>query len=695
MASPFQQQARRRKLIYAALILVLGTAAWGWRYANFTAFGMNVQGVDAQARTLAIREQSRGEVDLIGAVARLTTMGSRGLATCVLWMDAMDAQKKNQWSELEVFVRSLTKLQPHFITPWLFQSWNLSYNVSVESDRPHDKYFYIARGIGLLAEGDRQNRDNPDIRWSIGFFTQHKIGQSDETNVLRSLSQLSMIPPNERDPGRFGVMREGRQEVSLAELEDFCKKHPQLIRRLREGIRRDRKTEMLRQFRCNSAADLVQFLADNYRVPSLWKDRLPSPAGLWKEDADTKLPLADRFPVLPPPHSIRPNQQPPDDTAINSDTTLLDEHDAYQVARAWYSFAQEPLPSPGELPGESKPIVDRVHQRLPRYMTTLIFRDYPAQAQRFTAERLQDEGWFDESGWAISEWFSDQNDRFSDGSPAVIGAGRSWGLESWQKAQDLWHNFGIANHVHFSSPAEETTMEERARAFATKYDLGFTSPAPQLREDTLDAETRREYFAFRFMKEYSHYRNLTNFPHHYNRALVEAKPETIQARKTFFEADALRLRNRPARALKKYQEPTGLRAWRDKVLLPNKIFRRDPFIQEQTYELQLKYERLYGELGGNTLKAQAARMVFMNTLNPACAGVCPVGVLGWVPGVAKDNWDNPLLGGPFDGVDDESQQLIDDHARLAVLQRLYPSMFSPSMPIDGGSPPPVDPRIKK
>src|SRR5690242_5643209 len=145
MASPFQQQARRRKLTYGALILVLGTAAWGWRYADFNVFGMHVKGVDAQAHELAIREQSRGEVDLIGAVVRLSTIGSRGAATCVLWVDAMDAQKKNQWNELELYVRSLTKLQPHFITPWLFQSWNLAYNVSVESDRPNDKYFYISR----------------------------------------------------------------------------------------------------------------------------------------------------------------------------------------------------------------------------------------------------------------------------------------------------------------------------------------------------------------------------------------------------------------------------------------------------------------------------------------------------------------------------------------------------------------------
>ena len=54
-------------------------------------------------------------------------------------------------------------------------------------------------------------------------------------------------------------------------------------------------------------------------------------------------------------------------------------------------------------------------------MTTVIFRDYPAQAQRFTAERLQDEGWFDDSGWEIPDWFRDAGDRFTDGAPAVVG----------------------------------------------------------------------------------------------------------------------------------------------------------------------------------------------------------------------------------------------------------------------------------
>jgi hypothetical protein len=708
MASPFQQRALQRKLIYVALIIVLGTIAWAWRTREFRVFGWDVKGVDAQARDLAIREESRGEVDLIGALVRLSTMGLRGVATCVMWVDAMDAQKKNQWNELEIRVRSLTKLQPHFITPWIFQSWNLAYNVSVESDRVSDKYFYISRGIGLLAEGERQNRDNPDMRWSIGFFLQHKIGQSDETNTLRSLSQLSMIPPNERDPGRFWVMQEGRQELNFKELEDFCKKHPQLVRRLREGIRRERRSEAQRQFRCERAEEMVQFLADNFRVPSLWQDRLPSSPGLWKEDADKLLPPTERFPILPPRHQARPEQQPPDETAQTNESVLRDEDDVHQIARSWYSYSQEPIPAPDALPGNSKPIKNPVYQRLPKHMTTLIFRDYPAQAQRFTAERLQDEGWFDNSGWTIPDWFRSQNDRFSNGGPAVVGGERMWGLEAWQKTFELWNAFGEANHLRFNSPSDEKNMLDRAQAFAKNFKLNEGSPVPQLREENLDPETAREYFAWQYVKWYHYYRHISNFPHHYNRAFVESKLDTVMARKTFFEADALRLRNRDFRALQKYQEPNGIQAWRDKVLLTNEEFRRDNFIQEQTFEVQIKYVDLYSRLGGSNFKAQAASMVFLPS-QPAGSGVCPTNFLGWlnhvvlVPdGKDKDgkdkvraNWGNPLLGGPFDGYDNEGVALIDDRSRDTVLRRMFPTVYAAD---DAGKKPgqkPAEPTQRK
>ena len=154
--------------------------------------------LEPQAYRLQLREESRGEVELTSSAVRLMLTGSRGMAVTFLWYTAMDKQKRGEYHELELLVKSITKLQPYFITPWLYQSWNISFNVAVECDRPRDKYYYISRGLKLLAEGERRNRGagkdsgnadpgrivfpgNPEMRHYMGFFYQLKIGTQRRT----------------------------------------------------------------------------------------------------------------------------------------------------------------------------------------------------------------------------------------------------------------------------------------------------------------------------------------------------------------------------------------------------------------------------------------------------------------------------------------------------------------------------------
>src|SRR5258708_27226398 len=170
MASPFQQQSLQRKIIYIISGVVLLTGAYFYRKGV----------VEPLATSLDLREENLGEVELTGSAIRLGLTGSRGLVVCALWVSADDKQKKNQWNELELLVRTVTKLQPHFLSPWLFQSWNLAYNVSVESDRVRDKFFFISRGIELLAEGQRQKRHQPQLRDPIGFYLQNNMRASDQ-----------------------------------------------------------------------------------------------------------------------------------------------------------------------------------------------------------------------------------------------------------------------------------------------------------------------------------------------------------------------------------------------------------------------------------------------------------------------------------------------------------------------------------
>src|SRR5947209_3875308 len=129
MPGALQRQSLQRKLVYVAFILGLFTAALAVRTADFSVAGYNVRGLFAQAKDLELREQDIGEADLLGSTLMLTLTGSRGLVVCGLWWDATELQAHHEWNELELRIRLLTKLQPHFISPWRYMGWNLAYNV--------------------------------------------------------------------------------------------------------------------------------------------------------------------------------------------------------------------------------------------------------------------------------------------------------------------------------------------------------------------------------------------------------------------------------------------------------------------------------------------------------------------------------------------------------------------------------------
>ncbi len=91
-----------------------------------------------------------GEVDPASETIKLATLGLRGVAVNLLWEKANYYKKVEDWTNLTATLEQLAKLQPNFITFWKFQAWNLTYNVSVEFDDYHDRYYYVRRGIEFL-----------------------------------------------------------------------------------------------------------------------------------------------------------------------------------------------------------------------------------------------------------------------------------------------------------------------------------------------------------------------------------------------------------------------------------------------------------------------------------------------------------------------------------------------------------------
>src|SRR3954454_10063997 len=120
MATSHEHKSAQRKVVYFVIILALFTVTLFLRRAGLFAVakGVPVGGLESQAKDMKLREQDVGNVELTASAVRLSLFGSRGFVVCALWLGAIDKQKKHEWNELEVLVNSITKLEPHFVTPW-------------------------------------------------------------------------------------------------------------------------------------------------------------------------------------------------------------------------------------------------------------------------------------------------------------------------------------------------------------------------------------------------------------------------------------------------------------------------------------------------------------------------------------------------------------------------------------------------
>lgn len=593
--SNFQQQSLIRKLTYFGIILVLFAVTLGIR--SFPGYGLN-----DQAKALSIRDEDLGEGDLTGQAVQLTLVGSRGITICGLWAAAQDKQAKHKWDELEMIVRSLTKLQPHFIAPWRFQSWNLAYNVSVESDRVKDKFFFITRGIDLAAEGERKNKNNPDLRWDVGYFFQDKIGMADEANTLRCLFQLSCIDPLERKPSRFRST--GSDYVDkMEEFKDFCEKHPLLVRRLRETLR------------CQNPEDVVDFLEANQKIPSRFEE-------LGYGGAQETTPLKspdDRFPPLPPVsrYGVQWNELNIDSPSSDLDDSL----DNYAVARSWLCYAQDPLDDPD-------------HPRRPRLLATVIFMGYPSRAQHYLAEQREKEGWYDKTGWEIPKWTFPTEKNRPDGpqSTITVGKDRLWAEEAWDRAYKMTEYRGEISKLNL-------TTNERA---------------------ALPLDARHIFDVNKNLSNYEHFLRISKVER--TRNAITARRLLHQARKLDDVGDydqAKPIFESPeAFGPPTTWENSKTTGWK-KVLLDYPDYADEDDVQQETYAFQHQYKHTLQELAGPIYK----QLVVMNDALGQAAlwtGAMPFGIREpwYTPSIQLHRRLHAQVQGPFDDLNAKGERFI-------------------------------------
>ncbi len=184
-----------RKIVYAAVIVALlvptgflslpavteDTGAPGG--LRQTGGGM----IDQVRERHGLNNARLGDVDPTSETIKLALLGLRGVAANILWSQANEYKKKEDWTKMIATVDTITLLQPYFEQVWWFQGWNIAYNVSVEWDDYRDRYYWVKQGIEYLLRGVRRNNDSPTLLYWTGWVISHKMGKSDERTQFRAI----------------------------------------------------------------------------------------------------------------------------------------------------------------------------------------------------------------------------------------------------------------------------------------------------------------------------------------------------------------------------------------------------------------------------------------------------------------------------------------------------------------------------
>jgi hypothetical protein len=123
--------------------------------------------------------------------------GFRGLISNFLWMRANDLQLNDQYFEAAQLANWITDLEPHFTQVWVYQGWNMAYNISVKFSSPADRWRWVQNGIDLLR--DRGLQYNPNdllIYRELSWFFQHKMGANlDDANAYYKTEWAQEMTP--------------------------------------------------------------------------------------------------------------------------------------------------------------------------------------------------------------------------------------------------------------------------------------------------------------------------------------------------------------------------------------------------------------------------------------------------------------------------------------------------------------------
>ena len=135
--------------------------------------------INTQRRDLQLVLHSNLYKELPPKYAWVSAAGGtfRGIAADILWMRAEKLKEEGKYYESHQLAKWICTLQPRFADVWSFQAWNMSYNISVATHTPRERWQWVYHGIRLLRdEGIHNNERVIALYHQLSWTWFHKVG---------------------------------------------------------------------------------------------------------------------------------------------------------------------------------------------------------------------------------------------------------------------------------------------------------------------------------------------------------------------------------------------------------------------------------------------------------------------------------------------------------------------------------------
>ena len=121
------------------------------------------------------RAEIEGNPDL--AAMTLIPGGLRVVALNWLWIKMTSAHQEGRHHDAYELSRLICKLEPYYPGAWAYCSWNMAWNVSVETHTREERWQWVYNGLKLLRdEAIPKNPRSIVLYYELGWIFAMKLG---------------------------------------------------------------------------------------------------------------------------------------------------------------------------------------------------------------------------------------------------------------------------------------------------------------------------------------------------------------------------------------------------------------------------------------------------------------------------------------------------------------------------------------